>query len=141
MLQCIERKRMEQLTYEDGAPVRVGDIVMSYHGPKRVDRIEYDGGGWRLWHEFFRGDANTPTLRRLYIIDEGYMDGPERPVRADDPTAIDQFDNQWLPGDEIVPANVFVMVPSWLADVMDDMNRVDMQHDELVRAIRERTNR
>lgn len=90
-------------TWDDGQPVRVGEVAMSTCGPLRIDGIEITGGGWRLWSN---QSMYCGADKWLYIIDEGEFGEYEgHPVRDGEPCEF------WQQGDSTMPEFVFAPVP------------------------------
>lgn len=90
-------------TWQDGRPVKVGEIAMSSIGPLRIDGIEIMAGGWRLWsnQSMYEG-----ADKWMYVIDEG--DSMGHPVREGE---LCEF---WSDGDATMPE--FVFAPMDLTD-------------------------
>lgn len=87
-------------TWNDGKPVKVGEVAMSSIGPLRIDGIEITNGGWRLWSNQSMGWQGCDKW--LYIIDEGEFGECEgHPVRNGEPCEL------WQAGDPTMPEFVF----------------------------------
>jgi len=87
-------------TWQDGRPVKVGEVAMSSIGPLRIDGVEVTDGGWRLWSNQSMGWQGCPKW--LYIIDEGEFG--EGPVRYGEPCDF------WQYGDSTMPEFVFAPI-------------------------------
>lgn len=82
-------------TWQDGNPVKVGEVAMSLRGPMRVDGMEITATGWRLWSTI----SGPNGSKWLYIIDEGGE--RSHPTREGEPCDF------WHEGDPTTPEFVF----------------------------------
>lgn len=84
-------------TWEDGKPVKVGEMAMSSIGPLRIDGIEILDVSWRLWsnQSMYEG-----AEKWLYVIDEGDF-------KMGHPTRYGEECEFWQPGDPVMPDWVF----------------------------------